>query len=147
MTAQKNVRPGAPRVSQLRIVIRVPDVAALLRLFQEELGLELVARFGADGADAVLLDAGTATIEIGNQKHADEIDELEVGRRASPQFRLALEVDDTDAITASLAAHPGVDVLGPPVLTPWNSLNSRLTVAEGVQMTLFESRDDEERFV
>lgn len=146
MTAQDNVPPSAPRVSQLRIVIRVPEVEALLRLLEDELGLEVLARFGEGAADAVLLDAGRATIEIGNRAHTDQIDELEMGRHGSPQFRLALEVDDTDEATASLAARPGVEVLGAPSLMPWHSLNSRLTVADGVQLTLFESLDDDEQF-
>ena len=138
--------PAPPRrVSQLRIVVRVPDVSALAALLQEDLGLDPVARFGTGGAEAVLLEAGTATIEIGNQAHTDQIDQLEVGRPGSPQFRLALEVDDTEAVAESLESRPGVEVLGRPALMPWGSLNARIALADGVQVTLFEQRE-EERF-
>ncbi|NUR08922.1 MAG: VOC family protein [Nocardioidaceae bacterium] len=138
---------GPSRVAQLRLVVRVPDVEALVRLLRDDLGMGELARFGTDGAEAVLLETGAATIEVGNQAHTDQIDGIEVGRPTSPQLRLALEVDDTAGLTAALAERPDVRVLGAPAVTPWGSLNSRLTLADGVQVTLFEERGDEERFV
>lgn len=146
MAAPDDPAPGR-RVSQLRIVVRVPDVGALTAMLREELGLDVVASFGTDGAEAVLLEAGTATIEIGNQAHTDQIDGLEVGRSVSGQFRIALEVDDTERVTSSLGERSGVTVLGPPAVMPWGSLNSRLELADGIQVTLFEQREQEERFL
>jgi hypothetical protein len=52
-------------------------------------------------------------------------------------IRVAFEVDDAAGRTARLARN-GATVLAEPVRTPWNSLNSRLTAPDGVQLTLFE---------
>jgi len=139
-----DIRSGPSRVTELRVVVRVPDVPALVAALREDLGLEEVARFGEGDADAVLLEVGGATIEIGNQAHTDGIDEIETGRRGSPQLRLALEVADTAAATEALASRPGVRVLGGPARTPWGSVNARLSLADGVEVTLFESQDGPE---
>jgi len=135
------------RVSELRLVIRVEDVDSLVSLFADDLGLEVLARFGQGDASAVILAAGRATIEVGNAAHGDDIDGLEVGRPVSPQVRLALEVDATDELTRTIGAREGVAVVGPPATMPWGSRNARLEVADGLQLTLFEQLEDEERFV
>jgi hypothetical protein len=70
---------AASRVSELRLVLRVADADALAATFTDELGLPVLATFGTGDARAVLLDAGRATIEVGNVEHADGIDELEAG--------------------------------------------------------------------
>jgi hypothetical protein len=127
------------------LVVRVDDVDALTGVLTEELGLPVLARFGSGGAQAVLLDAGRATIELGNAEHTDGIDELETGAATGAPVRLALEVDATDELAATLGAR-GLDVVGPPATMPWGSRNARLRLTDDLQLTLFELHD-EERFV
>jgi catechol 2,3-dioxygenase-like lactoylglutathione lyase family enzyme len=127
-----------PPVRQLRLVITVDDIGAAAELFERALGLERMAEFGEDGARALLLRAGEATLEIGNAEHARQIDDLEVGRRVAPRFRVALEVDDVAGRTRAVAALAGVEVVAEPVRTPWGSLNSRLQAPDELQLTLFE---------
>ncbi|HWM02283.1 MAG TPA: VOC family protein, partial [Actinophytocola sp.] len=62
---------------------------------------------------------------------------VEVGRRVAGHVRVAFAVADAAAATASLNG-AGAAVLAEPVRTPWNSLNSRLTAPDGLQLTLFE---------
>jgi hypothetical protein len=50
---------------------------------------------------------------------------------------VAFEVDDTRAVTGRLA-DAGAAVVGPPVETPWRSLNARLDGPAGLQLTLFQ---------
>jgi hypothetical protein len=97
-----------------------------------------VAEEYADGeAQVVILDAGRATLELSNTAQIELIDDIEVGRRVAPHFRVALEVSDAeDATRAAVAA--GAEQIAPPTRTPWNSLNSRLAAPADVQLTLFE---------
>ncbi len=63
----------------------------------------------------------------------------------SPGIRLAFEVDDSAAVTDDLDA-AGARVVAPPTLTPWRSLNARLSAPAGLQITVFqETVDSEER--
>jgi lactoylglutathione lyase len=90
-----------------------------------------------------ILDAGRATLELADPRHAAFIDDVELGRRAAGHIRVALRVDDTVQTTEILAA-AGAEVVAPPGSTPWNSLNSRLEGRAGLQLTLFrELRDTE----
>ena len=63
--------------------------------------------------------------------------EFESERRVAGHIRLALEVDDSAAMTQTLAA-AGATVVAEPTRTPWNSLNARLEAPAGLQLTLFE---------
>ena len=65
------------------------------------------------------------------------IDEVEVGRRVSPHVRIAFEVADTNEATADLV-DAGAELVAPPVITPWKSLNARLDAPAGLHITLFE---------
>jgi predicted enzyme related to lactoylglutathione lyase len=83
-----------------------------------------------------LLDAGRATVEIADAAQAEYIDEVEVGRRVAGQLRVAFQVSGVDAATARLVS-AGAEVIARPTLTPWGSVNSRLSSVDGVQLTLF----------
>ncbi len=85
----------------------------------------------------MILDAGRATLELCNTAQVELIDEVEVGRRVSPKFRLALEVTDAEGATRRAVAAGG-ELVAAPTRTPWNSLNSRLETPGGIQLTLFE---------
>jgi catechol 2,3-dioxygenase-like lactoylglutathione lyase family enzyme len=133
-------RPGPEptRVRQLRLVVEVDDFDEALAFFRDAAGMGERAAFEGEGdARVVILEAGRATLELANRAQSAMIDQVEVGRRSSPRLRLALEVGDTRAATARLAA-AGAEVLGEPVETPWRSLNARLVTPGDLQVTLFE---------
>jgi catechol 2,3-dioxygenase-like lactoylglutathione lyase family enzyme len=130
------------RVRQLRVVVTADDFDRAVAFYRDILGLTERAAFQGDGdARVVILDAGQATLELANPAQAAMIDGVEVGQRVSPHIRLAFEVDDARTVTATLSA-AGAEVIGGPVVTPWNSLNSRLRAPAGVQLTLFEELGD-----
>ena len=137
---------AASRVSELRLVLRVADADALAATFTDELGLPVLATFGTGDARAVLLDAGRATIEVGNAEHADGIDELEAGAVTGAPVRVALEVDATDELTGALRRR-GLALVGGPSTMPWGSRNARLSLSDDLQLTLFELVDGDEHFV
>ncbi len=123
-------------VRQLRLVVTAPDYDAAVRFYRDVLGMAELANYDSETGRAILLDAGAATVEIGDPAHAAYVDGLEVGERVAPPIRVALEVDDAVAATDALVA-AGATLLAPPTRTPWDSLNSRLDAPAGLQLTLF----------
>lgn len=127
-----------PPVLQLRVVVEATDYDAAVAFFRDTLGLPEYLAF-AEGHDerVVILDAGRATLEIANPAHKRAIDRIEAGGAESPHIRLAFEVTDTEGVTRRLEAAGG-SVVAEPVVTPWQSLNSRIDAPAGVQITLFQ---------
>ncbi len=123
-------------VRQMRLVVTAPDYDEALRFYRDVLGLPEEAEYVSESGRVVILDAGRATLEIADPRHARFVDDVEVGRRVAGQYRVAFEVDDSTTATRRLA-EAGATVIAEPTRTPWNSLNSRLEGAAGVQLTLF----------
>lgn len=128
---------GDREITELRLVVTAADYEAALHLYRDVLGLRQTDVFSSPGGRVTLLDAGRATIELADPPHAAYVDEVEVGRRVAGHIRVAFQVPDAANATDELAA-AGATVLAPPTVTPWNSLNSRLDAAGGLQLTLFE---------
>lgn len=131
-------------VRQLRLVVTAADYDRALAFYRDVLGLPEQAAFSSPDGRVSILDAGRATLEIADPGHAEFIDDVEVGRRVAGQIRVALEVDDSVAMTAHLAAN-GATVVAEPTRTPWNSLNSRLEAPAHLQLTLFTELGEEGR--
>ena len=123
-------------VRQLRLVVTVDDYDAALRFYRDTLGLPEEDAFSGEGGHVAILDAGRATLELADARHADFVDTVEVGRRVAGHIRVAFEVGDAQAVTRHLA-DAGATVIAEPTITPWNSLNSRLDAPGGLQLTLF----------
>ncbi|MDZ5621361.1 VOC family protein [Nocardioides bizhenqiangii] len=127
-------------VRQLRLVVHATDYDQALAFFRDVLGMPTAEAYsGPGGAEVTILDAGRATLELANDAQVGYIDEVEVGRRIAPHFRVALEVDDCAAATAA-AVDGGATPVAPPTLTPWNSVNARFDVPGEVHLTLFEEQ-------
>lgn len=128
-------------VRQLRLVVTAPDYDDALRFYRDALGMRQEAAFAAAGGRVTILDAGRATLEITDPRHAEYIDQVEVGRRVAGHLRVAIEVDDTTAMTGRLT-DAGATLIAPPTHTPWSSLNARLEGPAGLQLTLFQELED-----
>ena len=133
-------------VLQLRVVVTADDYDDALRFYRDVLGLPELGAFSGEHGHVTILDAGRATLELSDPAHAVYIDEVEVGSRVAGHIRIALEVDDSVAMTRTLA-DAGASVLAEPRPTPWGSLNSRLEAPAGLQLTLFQEPSGGERFV
>jgi lactoylglutathione lyase len=125
-----------PEVSELRLVVTAPDYEEALRFYRDVLGLAERAAYASPGGRVTILEAGRATLELADPAHAAYIDDVEVGRRAAGQIRVAFQVSDAASATGELAA-AGAEVIAEPTQTPWHSLNSRLQGPAGLQLTLF----------
>lgn len=129
-------------VRQMRLVVTAEDYDDALRFYRDVLGLPELAAFTAEGGHVTILDAGRATLEITDPRHAAFIDRVEVGERVAGHIRVAFQVDDAAAVTRTLD-EAGARVLAEPVKTPWSSLNARLEGPAGLQLTLFEELEPE----
>lgn len=129
-----------PSVRELRLVVTVPNYDAAVAFYRDVLGMTESAEFlSEDGGRVVILDAGRATLEIGDETHARSIDDLEVGRAVAGPIRVALQVDGVDAATSAAIAG-GAALVAAPVDTPWGSRNARLDAPGPLHLTLFEDR-------
>ena len=129
-----------PPVRELRLVVTVPDYDRAVAFYRDVLGMTASAEYvSEDGGRVVILDAGRATLEIGDEAHARSIDELEVGLPVAGPIRVALQVDGVDVAT-SAAVDGGAHLVAAPVDTPWGSRNARLDAPGPLHLTLFEDR-------
>ena len=106
----------------MRLVLTVRDFDAALTLYRDALGLEVEAVWSSEGGRVVLLSAGRATLELVDEAHAAEIDNIQVA--------------DSSAKAIELEA-AGAERIAGPVTTPWNDRNVRLQTSDGTQLTLF----------
>ena len=126
------------RTTQLRLVVEAEAFEEALRFYRDGLGLEEEFDIdGEGGARVVALQVGRATLELVNPAQRRLIDRLEVGRDVSRSIRVAFEVTDARSATDTLIA-AGAELVAPPTVTPWQSLNSRLEAPAGLQITLFQ---------
>ena len=143
--AKGPVRPmtkkiSKPPVIELRVAITTGDFERLASFYRVGLGLEPAQVWPEDQGQALVLDLGRATLEIFDEKQAETVDQLEVGRSISGVVRLALQVPDLDAAMERLLAH-GASLVHPPVDTPWGDRNVRFQDPDGMQITLYQAQE------
>jgi lactoylglutathione lyase len=126
------------QVLQMRLVVEAADHEEAVAFYRDVLGAseELTVDSG-DGAVVTILDVGRAALEISTPAQVALVDDVEVGRRVSPRLRIAFEVASTRAVTNALV-DAGAELIAPPTVTPWNSLNARLLAPADLQITIFE---------
>jgi predicted enzyme related to lactoylglutathione lyase len=127
-------------VLELRVALTARDYERLVKFYCDGLGLETTQEWPSDQGRAVVLDMGQATLEVFDEKQANTIDLMETGTRISGQIRFALKVPDLNAAMERLLAN-GATQVHAPVMTPWGDYNVRLQDPEGLQVTLFQSRE------
>ena len=130
--------PNHP-ILQLRVAITASDYQRLVKFYCDGLGLEPAAIWNNDGGRALMLEMGTATLELFDERQAEVIDQLEAGKRVSGQIRFALQVPDLKSAMKRLLDN-GATLVHPPVETPWGDLNVRLQDPDGMQVTLFQTK-------
>lgn len=129
---------STPPILQLRVAVTTPDYERLVRFYCIGLGIEPAAVWNNDGGKALMLDMGSATLEIFDERQAEVIDTLEAGKRVSGQIRFALQVPDLDAAIERMLAN-GATLVHEAVVTPWGDRNVRLQDPDGMQITLFQA--------
>ena len=129
-----------PPVLELRVALTTDAFERLASFYREGLGLEPAQIWPEDQGRALVLDMGQATLEVFDEKQAETVDQIEVGRRVSGLVRFALQVPDLEAATQRLLAH-GATLVHDPVVTPWGDRNVRFQDPDGMQITLYQISD------
>ncbi len=129
-----------PTVHELRIALTVDDYDGAVAFYRDALGLPEVESWDRPNGRGTILDAGRATLELFDPLQAETLDSIEVGTRVSGPVRLALHVDDSEAVAAHLVA-AGATAEHEPVETPWGDRNARVRAPDGMQLTLFTLSD------
>jgi len=129
--------PVTGKVRKLRVVVTTDDYEEAVVFYRDALGLTPAEAHESEDGRVMILDAGRATLEIADPAQAEFIDRVEVGRRVAGHIRIAFEVDDAREAT-DRAVRAGASLVAQPVVTPWNSLNSRLQGPGDIQLTLFQ---------
>ena len=127
-------------VIELRVAVTTNDYERLVKFYCDGLGIEPAAIWDNGQGQALILNMGSATLEIFDETQAQTIDQIEVGKRISGQIRFALQVPDLKAAMERLLAH-GATLVHPPIVTPWGDTNVRLQDPDGMQITLFQVSD------
>ena len=136
MSTEKSNAP----VLELRVALTTEDFERQAKFYRDGLGLEPSQVWSADQGQSLVLDMGRATLEVFDEEQAQNIDQMEVGRRVSGQIRFALQVPNLEAATERLLAH-GATLVHPPVDTPWGDRTVRLQDPDGLQITLYQAPD------
>ena len=132
-----------PAVMELRVALTTEAFERMSGFYREGLGLEPAQVWPEDQGRALVLDLGKATLELFDEKQAETVDQIEVGRRVSGSIRFALQVPDLDAASERLLAH-GATLVHPAVVTPWGDRCVRLQDPDGLQITLYQVPDQAE---
>lgn len=125
------------KILELRVALTTDEYEKLASFYLDGLGLEPSQVWPEDQGRALVLDLGRATLELFDEKQANTVDQIEVGRRVSGKIRFALQVPDLDAATERLSAY-GATLVRPPVETPWGDRTARFEDPEGMQITLYQ---------
>ena len=122
----------------MRLVVEAEDYDEAVRFYRDVLGGQEELRIHGDhGEKVTILEVGRATLELSNPEQVAMIDQVEVGHRVSPRLRVAFEVADADGVTRELV-DAGAELVAPPTVTPWDSVNARLRGPAGLQVTVFQ---------
>ena len=125
---------------ELRFAFTFEDYDAAVRLFRDVFGLRTLMDLEEQGARGVILSVPSATLELFDVRHTDVVDRIEAGRPTGERVRIAVRVEDLEAAAVEVAG-AGAQPRAEPVLTPWGDRNQRFRLAEGLQLTLFESTE------
>lgn len=125
-----------PAVTELRVVLTVPDFDQAISFYRDALGLGQLEDWSTGEGRVILLEAGRATLELLDEAQAERVDQIEAGSRVSGTVRIALEVADSDKAAERLI-EAGGSAVAPPVTTPWGDRNARVRAPDGMQLTLF----------
>ena len=128
-----------PPVMELRVALTTKEFDRLAGFYRIGLGMEPSQVWPADQGRALVLDMGKATLEVFDEKQAQTVDQIEVGKRVSGQIRFALQVPDLDAAVKRLVAS-GATLVHEPVVAPWGDKMARFQDPDGMQITLYQVR-------
>jgi len=126
-------------IREVRIVLTVEQFDQAVEFYHDRLGLPLVEKFATAEGNGVILALGPhTTLELFDAAQADYVDHAEVGKRVSGPVRLALSVQDAEAV-AGVFEQAGAQLLSGPKQMPWGDYNARVETPDGMQVTIYQA--------
>ena len=126
------------KVKELRIIITVDNLDEVIKFYRDVAGLSTSKEWHEETGNGIILEAGKASLELIDKKHAERIDEIEVGQRISGTVRLALNVGENIEGASETLIEAGATQLATARQAPWSKV-MRLQDPSGMQFTLFEN--------
>lgn len=126
------------KVKELRIILTVENLEEAIKFYRDSAGLAISKEWQEETGNGIIFEAGKASFELIDNKHAARIDDIEVGERVSGSVRLALNVGhDIAGASATLVAGGAIEIAAIRQ-APWSKV-TRLQDPTGMQLTLFEN--------
>jgi catechol 2,3-dioxygenase-like lactoylglutathione lyase family enzyme len=132
-----NIMEANPPITEMRVALTGREYERLLQFYCAGLGLEPSQIWNNEQGKGLILNLGTATLELFDEAQAETVDLIEAGRRVSGSVRIAFQVPDLQAATERLLACSAT-LVHKPVITPWGDTNVRFQDPDGLQITLFQ---------
>ncbi|MBD2755835.1 VOC family protein [Spirosoma validum] len=131
-------------VKELRLILTVDNLDELIHFYRDTVGLETSKEWHEETGNGIILDAGRASLELIDSKHAARIDQIEVGERVSGPVRLALRVTERIPEATETLIEWGATSVAPPTTAPWSDV-ARVQAPDGMQITLFATSTLEDK--
>ncbi|HZG26119.1 MAG TPA: VOC family protein [Chitinophagaceae bacterium] len=126
------------KVKELRIILTVENLEEAIAFYRDTLGLQVSKEWQEQTGNGIILEAGRASLELIDAKHAETIDEIEVGKRVAGPVRLALHLGENFGETGKVLEAVGAIKLADVKQAPWSKVQ-RMQDPSGMQFTLFET--------
>lgn len=126
------------QVKELRIILTVDNLEEVINFYQDAVGLTVSKEWHEPTGNGIILDAGRASLELIDKKHAEKIDDIEVGRRVAGNVRIALNIGDKFEDVAKTLEAEGAIIIADVKQAPWSKVQ-RMQDPGGMQFTLFET--------
>src|SRR5260221_9762766 len=111
---------------------------------RDRLGLAVVEQWQrAEGSGVILALGPHTTLELFDAPQAAFVDQVEAGRRVSGPVRLALSVQDAEAV-AGVFQQASAQLLSHPKQMPWGDFNARVETSDGMQGTIYQAPTPED---
>ena len=124
--------------TELRIILEIENLDEVIAFYRDALGLETSKEWHESTGNGIILDAGRASLELIDSRHAATIDTIEVGRRVAGPVRLAFKVGEAITTAGDALAEAGATQLSEIRQAPWSRVQ-RMQDPSGMQFTLFET--------
>jgi predicted enzyme related to lactoylglutathione lyase len=134
----QSINSKVMKVKELRIILTVDNLDEIIQFYRDVAGLSVSKEWQDATGNGIILEAGKASIELIDKKHAATIDDIEVGRRIAGSVRLALNVGEDIEGASEKLIEGGAGALADIRQAPWSKV-MRLQDPSGMQFTLFEN--------